>query len=270
MSKPLSYPKLKYYTILFAWGFRLRVGFWLIFVVMVWISNSYSQEENNQKYKFSLSLGATKASGNIDTSTLNLKSSFMFQSGNFITNSNLNTMYSYNRGRKTAERISFDNRFEMKFKPYFYFMDANYYRNPFQAYEHSFMLSVVPGVGRYIFDEKDLYLTVSYYPYYVHSILNRISVFSNTDTENYLMHNFEARFSKNISENAKFKTKFIYRITDRTLKDYFIVSENSIITKMTKHFGIELAYNIYYQNIPVLTKVERVDTTFSTLLQLNF
>lgn len=231
---------------------------------------SYSQEEQKYTYKYSLSVGATKATGNIDTSTINAKSSLSFRYDRFVSNSTLNGLYSYNRGRKIAERLSFDNRFELKFKPYFYFIDANYYRNPFQAYEHSIMFSPVPGIGYYLFDEKELYLTVSYYPYYVYNDLNRISIFSNTDKENYILHNLEARFSTSISENAKFRTKFIYRISDRTLKDYFVVSENSITTKLTQHFGIEVSYNIYYQNIPVLTKIQRLDTTFSTLLQVNF
>lgn len=231
---------------------------------------SYSQEEQRQVYKHSLSLGATKATGNIETSTINAKSSLSFRYGNFLTNSTLNGLYSYNRGKKIAERLSFDNRFELKFKPYFYFVDVNYYRNPFQAYEHSVMFSAFPGVGRYLFDEKELYLTVSYYPYYVHNDLNRISRFSGTDKESYIMHNIEARFSVSISENARFRTKFIYRLTDRTSKDYFIVSENSVTTKLTQHFGIEVSYNIYYQNIPVLTKIQRLDTTFSTLLQVSF
>lgn len=231
---------------------------------------SYPQEEQKQKYKYSLSLGATKATGNIETSTINAKSSFSFRHDNFLLSSTLNGLYGYNRGRKIAERLSFDNRFELKFKPFFYFVDINYYRNPFQAYEHSLMFSLVPGVGRYLFDEKELYFTVSYYPYYVYNDLNRISIFSNTDKENYIMHNLEARFSISISENARFRTKFIYRVTDRTIKDYFVVNENSVNTKLTQHFGIEISYNIYYQNIPVLTRIQRLDTTFSTLLQVSF
>lgn len=256
------------YYILLLRGFLLR-GCIKLFLVALLLSINFSFSQEQTEHKLNLSFGINKADGNTKLTLINTKINYRYTKGEFQIKSDMNSLFSQSRSRKTAERISFDNRFEIKQKPYFYFLDLNYYRNPFQSYQHSIMFSFFPGIGRYIYDDKDLYLTVSYYPYYVYNHLNTVSIFSGSNKEDYILHNIEMRFSKSISDNTNFKTKFIYKISDRTIDDYFLLSESSLTTTITKRIALELSYNFYYQNIPVLTKINRVDTIFSTLIRFD-
>jgi putative salt-induced outer membrane protein YdiY len=223
---------------------------------------------DNKKSDFSISVGYVQTTGNTETSTLNIQSSYDYKFNSKKINFDLNALYGKTSGVKTAENITADLRAEKNFKPYFIFWDVHYYRNPFQAYEHS--IGTGPGIGRYFYDSEKIYLTGSYYVYYVYNKLNQPSYFSGTETENYFLHNIEERFRIKITENLKFKQRLIYKVTSRRLQDYFVYFESSLVNKLADNLALKISYTANYQNIPVGSKIKRLDTTFSTLVQFSF
>jgi len=224
--------------------------------------------EKNKKQKFSISLGYVQTTGNTETSTINLKSNYTYKGTSKRVYFNLDSVYGSTKGEKTVENIQGNLRLEKRFLPYFVFWDINYYRNPFQGYEYS--LGSGPGIGRYFFKNSNLYLSASYYVYYVYNYLNEISIFSNEKQERYFLHHIEERFRIKITKNLKFKEKLIYKVSSRKSQDYFIALESSIINNLTKHLALEISYKANYQNIPVEAGIKRLDTTFSTLIQYSF
>ncbi|RMA93128.1 DUF481 domain-containing protein [Hydrogenothermus marinus] len=229
------------------------------------------KEDNKDKEKpqeFSLSLGYVQTTGNSETNTINLKSDYKYKFDSKRIYFNLNGIYGTSKGEKTAEEISGNLRLEKRYLPYFVFWDINYYRNPFQSYEHS--VKTGPGLGIYLYESKKAKLSLAYYLYYVYNKLNAPSPFSNTDEEKYYLHNIEERFKIKFTKNLKLKQKLIYKLTSRKMQDYFVYFESSLINALTKHLALEIDYVATYQNIPIEADIKRLDTKFSTLIQYSF
>ena len=223
-------------------------------------------QENNSK--LSISLGYVQTTGNTETSTVNIKSSFTYKADSKRVYFDLNGLYGETKGEKTSENITSDLRLEKRFLPYFAFWDVHYYRNPFQAYKYS--LGSGPGIGKYFFHTDRLYLTGSYYVYYVYNELNQQSYFTHKEREKYFLHHIEERFRVKLLKNLKFKEKLIYKVSSRKSQDYFIYFESSLINNLTKNLALEISYTANYQNIPIGSKIKRLDTTLSTLVQYSF
>ncbi len=218
--------------------------------------------------KLSVSLGYVQTTGNTETSTINIKSSYTYKTDSKRIYFDLNGLYGETNGKKTSESILSNLRLEKRFLPYFAFWDVHYYRNPFQAYEHS--IGSGPGIGKYFFHTDRLYLTGSYYVYYVYNKLNQLSYFTNKQREKYFLHHVEERFRIKLLKSLKFKQKLIYKVSSRKSQDYFVYFETSLINNLTKNLALEISYTANYQNIPVGSKIKRLDTTFSTLIQFSF
>jgi putative salt-induced outer membrane protein YdiY len=179
-------------------------------------------------------------------------------------------LYGVSDGEKTAERIDLDTRFERRFYPYFVFWDFKFYRNPFQGYSYS--IGTGPGVGRYIIDNDRTYLTLAYY---IHWIYNRLtdrytSLPLDKKIERYFLHHIEERFKFKITENLKLKERLVYKVSSRSMKDYFINFNIALENKMTKNLYLVISYEVNYQNIPVGKKIKRTDTIFMTSIKYKF
>ncbi len=225
-------------------------------------------DSKEKKSNFSISLGYVQTTGNTETSTINVKSSYIYKTDSKRIYFDLNALYGETSGEKTSENITSNLRVEKRFLPYFVFWDVHYYRNPFQAYKYS--IGSGPGIGKYFFHTDRLYLTGSYYVYYVYNELNQPSYFTNKEREKYFLHHIEERFRVKLLKNLKFKEKLIYKVSSRKSEDYFVYFESSLINNLTKNLALEISYTANYQNIPIGSKIKRLDTTFSTLVQYSF
>ncbi|MCX7738065.1 MAG: DUF481 domain-containing protein [Hydrogenothermaceae bacterium] len=243
----------------------MRKSFFVFLFLMPLVSFS---QETVKANRFSISIGFIQNKGNIDNMSFNFKFNQKYMEDGYRVETSLTALYGESRDSKISERVNLANRIEYRLKPYFLFWDTQYYRNPFQTFEHS--VGAGPGIGRYIYDEKSLYITVGYYISGVYNKLNKKSHFTGDYEENYILHNVETRFSIKFADNLRFTNKSIYKVSSRSEEDYFLVFENSIINKITGGLALEISYNAYYHNIPTSWRVRKWDTNLSTLIQFNF
>ncbi len=225
-------------------------------------------KEKENKQQFSISTGYVQTTGNTETSTANIKTKYTYKTDSKRIYFDLNAVYGSTNGKKSSEYIDGNIRFEKRKFPYFFFWDIHYYRNPFQGYKHS--IGTGPGIGRYFYHNAQSYLSLSYYVYYVYNDLNQPSLYTNKYFERYFLHHIEERFKKKFTKSLKFTQKLVYKVSSRKRQDYFVYFESSIINSFTKHLALEISYTINYQNLPLGSKIKRLDTTLSTLVQYNF
>lgn len=239
----------------------------IFYLTLCLLSLSLALDEKKQN--FSVSLGIVATSGNSQTTTVRGNIDYAYKGETWREYLKLTVLYGESKGEKNAERIEGWGRLEKRFFPIFVFWDINYYRNPFQGYEHS--IGIGPGVGIYIFKNEKIYLSTSYYVYRIYNELtDKYTVPITNYIENYFLHHIEERFKIKISENIKFKQKIIYKLTSRTNKDYFITAENSLENKIIKNLSMEISYNINYQNLPVGDDIKKLDTIFITSIKYTF
>ena len=242
---------------------------WKLFITFCMLAGttiSYGADSGKGSY----SLGFVQTSGNSDTTTVKGALSYTNKGNIYRVYINSSVLYGSSNGKKNAEEIKFNGRFERRFLPLFVFWDVNYYRNPFRGYRQS--LGTGPGVGVYILNNDKLYLTLGYY---VYRVINKLTdKYSgekfNKNTERYYQHHIEERFRWKILKNLSFKEKLIYKMTSRSKEDYFVDLYTALESKITDRLSLEISYTVNYQNRPVGKKIKRTDTIFMTGIKYSF
>ncbi len=222
------------------------------------------------KNSLSITVGAVQTTGNTETTTFSLETSYTYKGEKWREYLNLSAIYGESKGDKTAERIEGSTRTERRIFPYFLFWDINFYRNPFQGYNYS--VKTGPGIGRYIFKIDDLYLSASYYIYRVVNKLTNKYTYQPLEKryERYFLYNIEERFKLKITDNTFLRQKLIYRVTSRSWQDYFLDGKVSVENKITKNLYLQISYKFTYQNRPVEKGIKRLDTIFLTSIKYSF
>jgi putative salt-induced outer membrane protein YdiY len=215
-------------------------------------------------YNFDIAVGYSQTSGNTHTKSLNLKTNFVKKNENRRIYFDGYVLYGESDGVKIAEEIDTKGRLERRKGRVFLFWDLRFFRNPFQNFEYR--VATGPGIGYFFSHSDKLYLSGSYYLYYYYDkISNTISY-----VDRYFMHNIEERFKFSFNENLAFKQKMIYSLNNENFKDYYIDFELLLINTLTQHLALQISYLAKYQNIPKEDIIERLDTTFTTSILIQF
>ncbi len=235
---------------------------WLV-VVLLPLSIAFSSEEEKVKKGF-ITFGYSQSQGNIDVSTASLTANYTVKYPTYRFFFDLKVLYGTSLGEKNAEQIDGKLRYELRRGRYFPFWDIQYYRNPFQNFEHR--IATGPGIGYYILHEEEKYLSVSYYLYLYYDVIKNISKY----TDKTFFHNIEERFRYYFTDTLSFKEKGIYSVSNENFQNYYLNVEFNVINKITEKLGLQLSYIVNYQNIPKEKGIKRLDTTFTTSIMYNF
>lgn len=224
---------------------------------------SLETSEENLKKGF-ITFGYSQSQGNIDVSTASLTANYTVKYPTYRLYFDLKVLYGTSMGEKNAEQIDGKFRYELRKGKFFPFWDVQYYRNPFQNFEHR--LATGPGIGYYVTRTEERYISVSYYLYMYYDVIKNIT----EQEDKTLFHNIEERFKYYFTENLFFKEKGIYSVSNENFQNYYINVELNLINKITEKIGLQLSYIINYQNIPKEENIKRLDTTFTTSIMYNF
>ena len=242
----------------------------VLFLILFLFSFSLAQEdvifeyETPVTYNFDIAIGYSQTSGNTHTKSLNLKTNFVRKRENKRAYFDGYILYGESEGIKIAEEMEAKGRLERRKGRTFLFWDLRFFRNPFQNFEYRFATG--PGIGYFLSHSQKFYLSGSYYLYYYYDkISNSVEYI-----DRYFMHNIEERFKFSFNPNLAFRQKLLYSLNNENFKDYYIDFELSLINKLTEHLSLQIVYLAKYQNIPKENEIERLDTTFTTSIVIEF
>ncbi len=232
-------------------------------IVLFYFSFALSLENQIEKKGF-ITFGYSQSQGNIDVSTASLTANYTLKHPEYRIFFDLKVLYGTSQGEKNAEQIDGKFRYELRRGRYFPFWDIQYYRNPFQNFEHR--IATGPGIGYYLSKSEKKYLSVSYYLYFYYDIINNII----TERDRTLFHNIEERFKYMFTPLLSFREKGIYSVSNENFQNYYLTTELSLTNQITRKIGLQISYIVNYQNIPKEKGIKRLDTTFTTSIMYNF
>ncbi len=241
----------------------------IVFLIFSIFSFSFGEDvvfeyETPKTYDFNIAIGYSQTSGNTHTKSLNLKTDFVKKEDHKRIYFNGYVLYGESDGIKIAEEIDTKGRLEHRKGRVFLFWDLRFFRNPFQNFEYR--LATGPGIGYYFSHSDKFYLTGSYYLYYYYDKISNNEKY----IDRYFMHNIEERFKYSFNQNLALRQKLIYSLNNENVKDYYLDFELSLINRLTEHLSLQIAYLAKYQNIPKENTIQRLDTTFTTSIVIEF
>jgi len=238
---------------------RLRMALFTLAAIFLYFGNVSAKDG-------SFSLGYQRHEGNTDSADLALNASIQRERETYRVFLAGLSNYGEAGGIKNQEESEIDLRLELRFDRLFPYWDTNYYHNRFRNYDYR--IATGPGVGYYFVKTDRSYLTASYTLHYNKDRL--IEAHENEMESAYYMNKFEERFKYKFTDTLKIKQKGIYRLSNKSADDYYLLCELKLVNDLTKSLALEFVYVYDYQNMPEAEGVDKLDTSASTLIKFKF